>query len=110
MSQEFHEELIERFLALLDSHEREALGSRDRIRISFAQGSPESYALAEKTNLLINPTSPVLHVQSESIAHQFALELSIDSYLKAAAAAGFQWLCLNPTPMICYAHFCGENK
>ena len=106
---EFHNELIERFLGLLDWHERKALGSRDRIRVACVEGSPESITLAKRTTLLISPASPVLHVQSESMAHECALELSVDCYIKAATAVGFKWLCFNHTSTICYAHCCDER-
>ena len=106
---EFHNELIERFLQLLDWYEREALGSRDRICVSYVEGSPECITLAERTTLLISPNAPVLHVKTESLAHEFALMLSAERYVKAAAAVGFRWLCFNHSSTICFAHHCKEQ-
>ncbi len=64
MHQEFHAELIRRFLNELDSTYRLAL-SDAKITISFLEGDQETVELAEKYPLLLSPAVVVLHIQAE---------------------------------------------
>jgi hypothetical protein len=100
---EIHTEAIGRFLSLLSSIQRKALGDERRIRVAFAEGSMQAIELAEHSHLLISPASAILHIQCESVAHQSALELSYEPFCQAAAAVGFEWLSFNPSDFISYA-------
>ena len=100
---EIHTELIRRFLGLLVSNQRNALGDERRIQVVFVEGDREAVELAERSHLLISPITPVLHIKAESVTHQHALELSYKPFCQAAAAAGFEWLSFSPADFIGYA-------
>ncbi len=64
MHEQFHAELIHRFLNELDSSYRLALGDA-KIHVSFASGDEKTVELAEKYPLVLSPAVLVLHIQAE---------------------------------------------
>jgi hypothetical protein len=99
MHQEFHAELIHRFLNELDSTHRLAL--RDAIiTISFGEGDQETVELAEKYPLILSPAALVLHVQAEREAYFYALSLLIDKFIEAAGRAGLERFSMCQTNII----------
>jgi hypothetical protein len=100
---EIHRRLINQFLNSLTPSQRDALGDEQRIRVTFVEPDQQAIDLAERTDLVISPSAPILHVQSESRAHEQALELSYESFCQAAGGVGFQWLSFSCDEFIGYA-------
>jgi hypothetical protein len=100
---EIYRQLIRHFLSKLAPNQRDALGDEHRIRVAFVEGDQEAIALAERSNLVISPSAPVLHVRAESRAHEQALALSYEVFCQAAAAVGFNWLSFACDEAIDYA-------
>ncbi len=105
LSDEFHAELIRRFLSELDSTYRLAL--RDaRITISFGEGDQETVELAEKYPLILSPAALVLHVQAEPEAYFYALSLLIDKFIEAAGRAGLERFSMCQTDIVGVVFHC----
>jgi hypothetical protein len=97
MNQEFYDVLIERFLQKLDWHERQALGDRERIRVTYVEGDLKTMELARRCSLVIDPSTAILHIQAQSWAHERCLELSLDRYKEVAGSVGFRLISFNHT-------------
>jgi hypothetical protein len=97
----FYAELIDRFLDRLDFWERKALGDEPNIQVSYVEGDPK-----QTLSIVLSPLTPILHVKTTSKEHQLALELSVDRFIKAAAAVGFKHICIGQNDRIEYAYRC----
>lgn len=100
---EIYRQLIRNFLSSLTPNQIDAIGGEPNIRVAFVKGDQQAIDLAERSSLIISPIAPILHIRSESPAHQKALELSYKPFCKAAAIAGFQWLSFSCGELISYA-------
>ena len=107
MHQEFHAELIRRFLNELDSSHRLALGDA-KIHVSFASGDEKTVELAQKYPL-VSPAVLVLHLQAEPEAYFYALSLLVDTFIQAAARAGFDNFSMCRTNLIGSVFHCKPN-
>ncbi len=105
MHQEFHDELIRRFLHELDPTHRLALGN-SKIKVCFGSGDQETAELAEEHGLILSPAALILHVQAESEALFYALSLFLDAFIQAAGAVGFDHFCLCRTPLVTCTFSC----
>jgi hypothetical protein len=108
MHQEFHTELIRRFLNELDSTYCLAL-SDAKITISFASGDEKTVELAEKYPLVLSPAVLVLHVQAEPEAYFYALSLLIDTFIQAAGRAGLDRFSMCVTNIVGVVFSCKED-
>jgi hypothetical protein len=100
MHEQFHAELIQRFLNELDSNHRLALGN-SKIKVCFGSGDQKTVELAEKyPSFLLSPKDVILHVQAESEALFYALSLLLDEFTEAAGRVGFEHFSLCTTPIV----------
>ena len=109
MHEEFHDELIRRFLHELDTTHRLALGDA-RIKVCFGSGDEKTIELAEKFDFILSPAIPVLHIQVQSEAYFYALSLLIDKFTEAAGRAGFEHLSMCTTNIVGLTFDCGKPK
>jgi hypothetical protein len=108
MHEQFHAELIHRFLNELDSSYRLALGDA-KIKVSFASGDEKTVELAEKYPLVLSPAVLVLHIQAEPAAYFYALSLLIDKFIEAAGRVGFDNFSMCMTNLIGSVFDCKPN-
>jgi hypothetical protein len=108
MHEQFHAELIRRFLDELDMTARLAL-SDAKITISFGEGDHKTIELAEKYPMILSPAVPVLHIQAEPDAYFYALELSIGKFIEAAGRAGLDCFSMCTTPLVGIVFSCKEK-
>jgi hypothetical protein len=100
MHEQFHAELIQRFLNELDSNHRLALGN-SKIKVCFGSGDQKTVELAEKyPSFLLSPAVPILHIQAEPEAYFYALSLLIDKFIEAAGRVGFDHFSMCTTPIV----------
>jgi hypothetical protein len=108
LSNEFHAELIQRFLNELDSTARRALGDA-KITISFGGGDQETVELAEKYPILLSPAVLILHIQAEPEAYFWALSFLIDTFIEASGRAGLEHFSMCMTPIVGVVFYCEPN-
>ena len=99
MHQEFHDELIRRFLHELDTTHRLALGDT-KIKVCFGSGNEKTVELAEEHGFLLSPTDQVLHIQAQPEAYFYALSLLLDKFVEAAGRVGFEHLSMCVTDIV----------
>ncbi len=109
MHEEFHAELIQRFLTELDISLRLALGN-SQIKVCLASGDEKTVALAEEFSFVLSPKIPILHVQAESKGHYYALELLKIRYIQAAGRVGFTYFSLCDTSIVGSASLCKKDE
>ena len=109
MHEEFHNELIQRFLNELDSTHRLALGD-SKIKVCFGDGGEKTIELAEKFDFILSPAIPVLHIQAQSEAYFYALSLLIDKFTEAAGRVGFEHLSMCVTDAVSCTFHCEPKK
>jgi hypothetical protein len=108
MHEQFHAELIRRFLNELDTMSRLAL-SDAKITIFFGEGDHKTVELAEKYPMILSPAVPVLHIQAEPDAYFHPLSLSIGKFIEAAGRVGLERFSMCTTDIVGAVFSCKEK-